>query len=122
MPAYNFKGQFAGMVEDGTKPHTIRQRRKRPTKVGDMLHLYTGMRTGACRRLRAPTPCVKVTPIRIMQSAAVYLGGHSLSLTEIRALAHRDGFRGLHPELEFMEFFRATYGESFEGELIEWKS
>ena len=52
MPAFSFKGQFVPYVEDGSKPHTIRNRRKHPAKVGDKLFLYFGLRTKWSRKLR----------------------------------------------------------------------
>ena len=53
MPALNFRAEFADAVERGEKCQTIRAYRKdgRNPKPGDTLHLYTGMRTRACRRL-----------------------------------------------------------------------
>jgi hypothetical protein len=34
MPAYSYKERFVPMVKDGSKPHTIRSRRKNPAKPG----------------------------------------------------------------------------------------
>jgi len=65
MPAYNFKERFAADVESGKKRQTIRRKRKRPTKPGDVLYLYVGMRTKRCRKLRE-APCESVVSILIM--------------------------------------------------------
>ena len=49
MPAFNFKPQFAPLVESGKKTKTIR-----PTKrgnVGDTAYLYTRQRTKNSRKL-----------------------------------------------------------------------
>ncbi|MBX3736702.1 MAG: ASCH domain-containing protein [Candidatus Didemnitutus sp.] len=121
MPAYNFKGQFADAVESGRKPHTIRPRRKRPTRVGDTLYLYTGMRTKKCRLLRTAT-CRKVTPIAIYTSGCsglVKLNGREMPHRELHRLAIADGFFGIP---EFLDFFADNYGPNFEGELIEWRN
>lgn len=41
------------MVIDGSKPHTIRKRRKKGyAKKGDTLYLYYGLRTKQCKKLR----------------------------------------------------------------------
>ena len=121
MPAYNFKGQFAELVEQGVKPHTIRPRRKRPTRVGETLYLYTGMRTTQCRQLLVAT-CTRILPIEIRTKKewlTVRLDGQLLSQAEIGALARRDGFESAE---EFSVFFLNTYGPEFKGELIEWKT
>lgn len=62
MPSLNFKKQFAPMIKEGLKPEnertgrikrqTIRAYRKdgRNPHPGDVLHLFTGMRTKSCER------------------------------------------------------------------------
>jgi hypothetical protein len=62
MPAYNFKARFCELVENGSKRQTIRRRRARPTRIGDTLYLYTGMRRPGARLLRTVT-CLSVEPI-----------------------------------------------------------
>jgi hypothetical protein len=121
MPAYNFKGRFADAVANGQKPHTIRPRRNRPTRVGDTLYLYTGMRTKKGRLLRKAT-CRRVTPIAIYTSCCsgvVKLDGREMPHRDLHHLAIADGFHGIP---EFLDFFAQNYGPNFEGELIEWKS
>ena len=49
MVAYNFKDQFARLVEAGIKRQTVQLCRQRPTRVGDTLQLYTGMRRPGAR-------------------------------------------------------------------------
>lgn len=116
MPAYNFKTIFAPAVESGAKPHTIRPQRKRPTVPGDMLYLYTGMRTKFCRLLKK-TVCTAVIPIEIKRNS-VRLDGRELSLSEVEALARADGF----PDAQtFFAFFATTYPAGmFNLELIKW--
>lgn len=72
MPAYSFKERFVPMVLDGSKPHTIRNRRKHPARVGDPVYLFYGMRTKFCRRLRAAT-CLKTCSIFIHPVGSVFL-------------------------------------------------
>ena len=116
MPAYNFEARFAPDVESGRKKQTIRRKRKRPTRVGDVLYLYTGMRTKQCRKLREAT-CIGVTDIIIQPDWSITLNERELMLIEANALARADGFPGL---AEFCRFFEGRYGLPFEGELIEW--
>ncbi len=63
MPAYSFKERFVPMVLDGSKPHTIRSRRKKGfAKKGNTLYLYFGLRTKFCRKL-SEQPCIDVRSI-----------------------------------------------------------
>lgn len=117
MPAYNFKKEFALQVERGEKRCTIRRVRKRRTVPGDQLHLFTGMRTAYCRKLRT-VECMWVESFEINADRIVYLSGMPLSHAPLNALARADGFSGAW---EFIEFFRRTYGLPFTGaELIRW--
>jgi hypothetical protein len=58
-----------------------------------------------------------VTRIIIDDVNSVRLGGHYLLPTEIERLALADGFSSA---IEFVTFFKATYGLTFRGELIKW--
>lgn len=54
MPAYNFKPDFADAVETGEKRLTLRRPRAQPARhavVGEVVTLWTGLRTTAARRL-----------------------------------------------------------------------
>lgn len=102
MPAYNFKAEFAEAVESGKKRQTIRLRRKRPTKVGDRLYLYSGMRTKRCRKLREAT-CRCVKPVDIFRGT-IRLGGRFLGLAEQVDFVEMDGFES---EADFFRFFEA---------------
>ena len=51
MVAYSFKKQFGPPILAGTKAQTIRADRKRHVRSGELVQLYTGMRTRQCRRL-----------------------------------------------------------------------
>ena len=115
MPAYNFKQQFAEAVESGKKRQTIRPKRKRPTKPGDILYLNTGMRTKSYRRLRE-AKCLSVASIHIDQ-LYISVDGQILSMAEKHELAQADGFTTLQ---YFREFFRDHYGLPCDLELIKW--
>lgn len=86
MPAYSFKERFVSFVEDGTKPHTIRNYRKYPVKRGDTLYLYYGLRTRYARKLRQE-PCTDVQTIAIADNGNVAIIDRSqLSKKEISQL------------------------------------
>ncbi|MCP4215980.1 MAG: hypothetical protein GY765_15105 [bacterium] len=120
MPAYNFKKTFADQVKGGLKKQTIRPVRKRQTRAGEKLKLYTGMRTKGCRLLRETT-CLSVTSIEIGPEY-VKLNGQILGMDARKDLAKKDGFQTL---AEFYNFFIQTYGimtnaDPLKMELIEW--
>lgn len=120
MPAYDFQEQFVPMILDGSKPHTIRRRRKNPTKPGDRLTLYTGMRTKRCRKIM-DAECASVIPVKIYpQSGRVVLDGRMLSLNDTLHFAVRDGFAN---HMDFFEFFRRYPLEVLENEMevIYWR-
>ena len=117
MVAYNFKDQFAWLVEDGIKRQTCRQVRSRPTRAGDALQLYTGMRKPGARLLRVEK-CVSVKQVEI-SDGQIYVNGDSLAPEAERMFAWRDGFQFIE---DFMEFFEKQYGEYFYGEVIRWQA
>lgn len=117
MPAYDFKSEFALLVEQGTKRCTIRLSRKRPTVPGDLLSLYNGQRTSHSRLLGRHL-CVSVESLEITPDGVVLLSGAPLSRDQLHDLARADGFTGAW---QFLEFFKLQYGLPFVGgELIRW--
>jgi len=124
MPAYNFKAEFAGAIVYGEKAQTIRKVRKNPTKVGQRIYLYTGMRTKHCRKL-GEGEIISVEPFGILKDGT-YLVGNLFHLGENsfdedctgELLAQADGFNSYS---EFVKFFEDTYGLPFKGELIKWR-
>lgn len=119
MVAYNFTAEMAPLVESGRKRQTIRPKRRRPTKIGDLLQLYTGMRHAGCRLLREGR-CVRVTPVEIRERNShlvVVLGGKPLPGAALDRFVHADGFQR---RMDMRDFFASHYGLPFVGELIEW--
>lgn len=117
MPAYNFRRQFSALVASGAKRCTIRPpRARRPTRPGDRLHLFAGMRTRECRKLAEAT-CLAVEPITIGEDS-ITLSGRELDAAERAALIAADGFVAA---ADFYAFFRAQYGLPVELELITWE-
>lgn len=115
MPAYNFKVEFASLVESGYKRQTIRKKRKRPTQIGDILYLYTGMRTRGCRGL-GKAICLNADSITIDRDSII-VAGRELGFAETLGLYRNDGFPCL---TEFFGFFESLYGLPFEGVLLKW--
>ena len=118
MPAYSFSHmEFVSKILDGSKPHTIRPRRKNPTKPGDVLTLYYRQRSPECRAI-CLTVVTKVTPVVIYPfQHQLKLNGHLLGECKLAKLARRDGF------VEFLDFFQffERYGKPvLFMELIEW--
>lgn len=124
MPALNFQKRFVWAVESGIKRQTIRPIRKRSIKIGDMLYLYTGMRTKACRKLDE-AKCISIKPFNMgmlpfghrTELVCVTIGNKMLSSSEIRHLAQVDGFSNAD---EMINWFQKTHSLPFEGQLIRW--
>lgn len=116
MPAYNFKKEFAGAVKSGEKCQTIRKKRKRSTKSGELLFLYTGMRTKDCVKL-CNVICKSVQEIFIVGNCGISVDGIWLNNREIDNLAKEDGFSGVS---SFLDFFDSQYDLPFSGEIIKW--
>lgn len=119
MPAYSFsRMEFVEKILDGSKPHTVRRRRKNPTKVGDVLYLYYKQRTPECRAIGV-TVCRWVLPMVIyVQARLVKLNGHILPIKKLQKLAQMDGFDDI---VSFFEFFE-QYGKDVLDDfvLVEW--
>lgn len=130
MPALNFKSRFADLVVTGAKIHTIRAWRKRPFKVGDPLMFYTGMRTKACRKLRANAVCTAASSIIITSGTRLVsiregsrytsrAGWWTLRDETVEQLARNDGFESVDA---FFQFFATATDHFFCGQLIEWEA
>lgn len=91
MPAYSFMGQFVPYVEDGSKPHTVRNRRKNPAKVGDTLYLYYAMRTRQCRKLKEVV-CTNTHSISFTKNAEIVFYSRLLTLPELQLAIERPLF------------------------------
>jgi hypothetical protein len=115
MPAYNFMAQFREPILSGRKKHTIRAFRKRSTKPGERIVLYTGMRTKHCSKI-AETACTRVQHITIGPRGAIAIDGELLGADEKERLAYADGFDGFE---EMMYFWEGRL--PFDGEIIHWK-
>jgi hypothetical protein len=127
-----FKRRFAPFVEEGSKTHTIRAKRKIAPKVGETCHCYVDPRQKTMRLL-GRWPCVKVENIQIEWLAVrngmtilITVDDVELSRDEATLLAFRDGFRtrGLAGALDEMhDYWHILHGHEafpFTGHLIHW--
>ena len=126
---YNFLKQFADDIESGKKTQTIRKVGKRnPPSAGDVIKLYTGMRTKNCRLL-AEVVCTSVCEIKIKPEFGEVLLRHTDGIhfavfdsqKSLEKFARLDGFKTID---DFFEFFSDPknldeHGH-FNGHLIDW--
>lgn len=134
MVAYSFQKRFidpilAGLGEDtgaAPKRQTIRNvGRRRHARSGEVLQLYTGMRTKQCRKI-GEAICKGVEPIRIfVESGVVDLPESCWSYqgAELDNFARQDGFQDW---ADMRQFWRDEHGElvrlgPFVGVLITWE-
>jgi hypothetical protein len=126
MGLYNFKERFAPFILDGRKRHTIRATRKVPDRVGNIAHLYVGLRT-KWSFLLGRFPITKIEPIEILHgctckqiscehSVRVLVAEQELSTDEREKLARLDGFEDF---TEMKAFWKGRL--PFKGEIIHWK-
>jgi uncharacterized protein YqfB (UPF0267 family) len=129
MVAYSFKKQFGPPILAGTKAQTIRADRKRHARPGEMVQLFTGMRTRQCRRL-GESQCVEVLPVRLVFSkrAAAELmqvgERYLVTSSQMDAFAQADGFANLEAMARFWWAEHTPEGGNvltFEGVLIRWQ-
>lgn len=120
MGLYNFQSRFVPKILAGEKTHTIRAVRAHPDKPGNLLHLYTGLRTKKAKLLMRVL-CVKVEEVHIRLvngwDAGIGVDLIDLNDSECEALARRDGFQNF---AEMMEFWKERL--PFRGHIIHWLS
>ena len=125
MVAYSFKKQFGPPILAGTKAQTIRAERagrSRHARPGEMVQLYTGMRTRQCRKL-GEARCLKVLPINIDIPSDVIRAGTIWNRMpcDLDAFARQDGFSDW---AEMRLFWRTEHPgiDLFVGVFIRWQA
>lgn len=126
MNCFSFQTRFVEPILAGTKDQTIRAPRRVPPKIGGTMHLFTGMRTKACKRIATVT-CTEILKIEI---SPFYFGGFVqlraandettilLRQRQLQAFARRDGFVSWQ---EMCAFWQETHGALlFQGEVYRW--
>ena len=113
MVAYNFQGRFAADVEAGRKNQTLRPVGLRAhARPGDVLQLYTGMRTKACRNL-GDAICTHAIPVMIHANqdaepkVSMALETGLLDMNARDRFARSDGFGSFQ---DFEDWWLRTHG------------
>lgn len=115
MVAFNFSPEFAEAIASGAKCQTVRATKR--AKKGDMLQLYTGQRTKACRKLKE-AECLYVDYVHLAPDG-ITCGNGDLHTGSLDAFAIRDGFKNYEAMLAW---FKAKYGtDHFVGYVHRWK-
>jgi uncharacterized protein YqfB (UPF0267 family) len=122
MVAYSFQRRFAASIAEGHKAQTIRADRRRHARPGEMLQLFTGMRTAACRKIIPDVRCTAVAPVTIDFDPEGKI--HAISIgtdrvDDLDAFALADGFESLS---DMYAFWTMAHGlqRQFRGVLICW--
>ena len=127
MVAYSFQRRFAEPILAGAKRQTIRADRKRHARPGELVQLYVGMRTKACRKIIPDPVCTAIEPVRLCFSSAGKLselpqvGDRLIGPRGWAAFARADGFESME---DMAAFWLAEHGAgavNFEGVLIRWE-
>ncbi len=111
MPSFDFKPRFVPQIKANIKLSTIRSTER--CKVGDIMHLYTGLRTKDCK-LIARRPCVLVTPFHITEHQLI-----SCSHPDAGYIWRQEGFDS--PK-DMLDFFGDLYGFPYSGFLHQWSA
>jgi hypothetical protein len=119
MPQLGFKRFLGPKIKDGSKPHTIRAKRKHPFKVGARLYMYHDLRQKSCEKI-GEADVSKVEEIHVLCGeigANVFIDGRELGWDEVISLAIKDGFDDVSGLLDFIF---ENHGADFTGDLIHW--
>lgn len=127
MVAYSFNPRFIEPIRQGLKTQTIRADGLRPhARPGQLLQLYSGMRTAHCIRILPDTPCLAVMRVEIIFDLGQrpLIGRITTDGVPVRdrdAFALRDGFSDIE---DMSAFWRDHHPQvaagGFTGTLIEW--
>lgn len=127
MVAYSFNPRFVEPIRQGLKTQTIRAHGlRRHARPGELLQLYTGMRTQHCKRILPAVPCLAVMRVEISfaftgDQLIDRIATDEVRVRDLDAFAIRDGFTDRE---DMSTFFREIHptapAKGFTGVLIEW--
>ena len=127
MVAYSFNPRFIEPIRQGMKTQTIRAVGLRAhVRPGQLLQLYSGMRTAYCVRILPDTPCLDVMWVEIAfadgpRPPIDRIMADGLRVRDLDAFALRDGFSDIDDMSEFWsEHHPEALKAGFRGVLIEW--
>ncbi len=120
-----FKKQFAPKILDGSKKFTIRNPRKVEPKIGETLHMYTGLRTKHTEKITSEH---KLTGIQLVDiyikmrrngggHMDIKVGGRLLTLEESLPFVVADGF---DTQFDFAKYWIWEQGEMAE-DAMSWE-
>lgn len=112
MPLLGFNGQFSNKIISGIKRTTIRTHRVIPIKPGDILYMYSGLRTKNCKKI-GQFKCISVKTISIF-SKDIFVNSFKKNNYERDEIVRKDGFDSFE---DMKMFFKLP----FHGILIEWE-
>jgi uncharacterized protein YqfB (UPF0267 family) len=125
MVAYSFQKRFIEPIRSGRKRQTIRADRKRHARAGEVLQLYSGMRTSHCLKI-GEAVCDRVRPIRIdFEEERIIIGDVLEAETRdaLDSFASTDGFASWG---DLVEFWKREHDDgqglfAWSGVIISWK-
>jgi hypothetical protein len=112
-----FKKQFAPKILDGSKKFTIRNPRKVEPKIGDQLHMYTGLRTKSCEKISSEHTLkgIQLVDLMIQKQVngtdyliVVFIDGRPLDSIETQDFVRCDGF---NDEEDFIHYWMDSVKE-----------
>jgi len=115
----NFQKFCVSKILDGSKIHTIRRNPKREPKVGEVLHMYCGLRTKNCFPITKQHSIVKIESIEITKFG-VKLDGFHIEKTELPEFVRNDGFETIEDFYNFFGAEKIINGTPWRGILIHW--
>lgn len=124
MVAYSFNPRFIEPIRQGMKSQTIRATGlRRHARPGELLQLYSGMRTAHCVKILPDVPCLEVMQVEITFQAGCIASvtADGVRVRDLDAFAFRDGFADA---VDMWSFWRDHHPEAietgFKGVVIEW--
>lgn len=132
MVTYSFQRRFEGAIREGRKNQTIRAvGKKRHARAGEMIQIYTSMRSNRCQKIRPDVRCVSAQNITLWFDIAGQIErivvvdqaivAEEYATFELDAFAKADGFIDI---ADMSAFWEATHGRlshtRFDGVLIRW--
>jgi hypothetical protein len=116
MVAFSFRPEFVNKILSGEKQSTIRSTKR--CEVGDMMQLYTGLRTKECKKL-IEVLCIGVAPILISAYSLWKLGETEGNVKpSVAPLHEQEGFMNV---CDMVAFFREEYGLPYRGWIHAWR-
>ena len=116
-----FKKRFAPKIVSGSKIHTVRAKRKVQPKIGEVLHMYTGLRTKDAELITKQHNLIGCQEAQIyvgLRIIEIIIDGRHLEVNEIADFCINDGFENIQ---DFKNYWLdgAEYLE-FVGDVFHW--